>query len=130
MAPETEFDEQDGAEVLDETNLTDDGQDIANFDEIDDVYDATRAEGDDEEDEDAEYDDDLDDQDLDDISEGLQGERDDEGLDIEREPLSPVTGDEDDIETAISDDDDDAADFESTQLADDDIEVLGYAKDR
>ncbi|MGR4865672.1 primosomal protein [Caulobacter sp. LARHSG274] len=130
MAPETEFDDQDGAEVLDETNLTDDGQDIANFDEIDDVYDATRANGDDEEDEDAEYDDDLDDQDLDDISEDLQGERDDEGLDIEREPLSPVTGDEEDIEAAISDDDADTADFESTQLADDDIEVLGYAKDR
>jgi hypothetical protein len=128
MVPETEFDDQDGAEVLDETNLTEDGQDIANFDEIDDVYDATRADGD--EDEDEEFDDDLDDEDLDEISDDLEGERDDEGLDVEREPLSPVTGDGDDIEAAISDDDDATADFESTQLADDDIEVLGYAKGR
>ena len=130
MAPETEFDDQDGAEVLDETHLTEDGQDIANFDEIDDVYDATRADGDDDEDEDEDFDDDLDDEDLDEIGDALEGERDDEGLDIEREPLSPVTGDEDDIEAAISDDDDAAADFESTELAEDDIEVLGYAKDR
>ena len=128
MAPETEYDEQDGAEVLDETNLTEDGGDIANFDDIEDVYDVTQAEGDDEEDE--EDFDDFDDEDADEIDDDLTGERDDEGLDIEREPLSPVTGDEDDIEAAISDDDDTAADFESTQLADDDIEALGYAKDR
>ena len=128
MAPETEYDEQDGAEVLDETNLTEDGGDIANFDDIEDVYDVTQAEGDAEEDE--EDFDNFDDEDADEIDDDLKGERDDEGLDVEREPLSPVTGDEDDIEAAISDDDDAAADFESTQLADDDIEVLGYAKDR
>lgn len=128
MPTDIERDDQEGAEVLDETNLTEDGGDIANFDEIDDVYDATQAEGDEEEDE--EFDDDLDDDDLDDIADDLEGGRDDEGLDIEREPLGPVTGDEDDIEAAISDDDDTAVDFESTQLADDDIEVLGYAKDR
>ena len=130
MPTDIERDDQDGAEVLDETNLTEDGDDIANFDEIDDVYDATQADGDEDEDEDEEFDDDLDDEDLDDLGDDLEGERDDEGLDIEREPLSPVTGDEDDMEAAISDDDDAAADFESTRLADDDIEVLGYAKER
>jgi hypothetical protein len=130
MAPDTQFDDQDGAEVLDETNLTEDGQDIANFDDIEDVYDSTQADGDEDEDEDEEFDDLLEDEDLDDIGDDLEGERDDEGLDIEREPLSPVGGGEDDIEAAISDDDDAAADFESTQLADDDIEVLGYAKNR
>ncbi|MDB5469403.1 MAG: hypothetical protein JWR84_963 [Caulobacter sp.] len=36
-------DPQDRAEVLDETNLTEDGGNIANFDEISDVYDATAA---------------------------------------------------------------------------------------
>ena len=128
MPTDIERDDQDGAEVLDETNLTDDGDDIANFDEIDDVYDVTQAEGDDEEDE--EDFDDFDDEDADEIDDDLEGERDDEGLDVEREPQSPVTGDEDEIEAAFSDDVDAAADFESTQLAEDDIEALGYAKDR
>ncbi len=46
-APETaELESQDLAEVFDETNLTEDGVNIANFDEIDDVYDATTAQGD------------------------------------------------------------------------------------
>ncbi len=39
-------DPQDRAEVLDETHLTEDGGNIANFDEISDVYDATSAAGD------------------------------------------------------------------------------------
>ena len=33
--------DQDGAEVLDETNLTEDGRDIANADDLPPVYDAT-----------------------------------------------------------------------------------------
>lgn len=40
---DNEPDDQDRAEVLDETNLTEDGGNIANFDEISDVYDATAA---------------------------------------------------------------------------------------
>lgn len=40
---DNEPDDQDRAEVLDETNLTEDGGDIANFDDISDVYDATSA---------------------------------------------------------------------------------------
>ena len=40
---DTGSDPQDRAEVLDETNLTEDGGNIANFDEISDVYDATAA---------------------------------------------------------------------------------------
>ncbi|RYF92091.1 MAG: hypothetical protein EON95_13565 [Caulobacteraceae bacterium] len=40
---ENESDAQDRAEVLDETNLTEDGDNIANFDDISDVYDATAA---------------------------------------------------------------------------------------
>lgn len=128
MPTDTEYDDQDGAEVLDETNLTDDGADIANFDELDDVYDVTQREGD--EDEDEEDFDDIDDEDLEAIDDDLEGERDDEGLDVEREPLSAVAGDERDIEDSISEGDDSAADFESTELADDDIEALGYAKER
>jgi len=50
--PEIEADDQDRAEVLDETNLTKDGENIANFDDIEDVFDVTTAQGDDDPDED------------------------------------------------------------------------------
>ena len=40
---DNDSDPQDRAEVLDETNLTKDGGNIANFDEVSDVYDATSA---------------------------------------------------------------------------------------
>ncbi|HYE47797.1 MAG TPA: primosomal protein [Caulobacter sp.] len=40
---DNDADPQDRAEVLDETNLTADGRNIANFDEVSDVYDATSA---------------------------------------------------------------------------------------
>ncbi|HWW25230.1 MAG TPA: primosomal protein [Caulobacter sp.] len=128
MSSDTDYDSQDTAETLDETNLTDDGEDIANFDELDDVYDVTQAEGDADED-DEEVDDLLDDEDFEDIDDDLEGERDDEGLDIEREPLAAIAGDDRDLEDSVSDDDDSAADFESTELAEDDIESLGYAKE-
>jgi len=39
-------DAQDFAEVFDETNLTEDGDEIANADDLPDLYDATRALGD------------------------------------------------------------------------------------
>ncbi len=91
-------DAQDNAEVLDETNLTRDGEDIANFDEIEDVYDVTQADGDTDEDEIDEGFDILDKSELDDLSDELEGGRDDEGLDVEREPLDPVTGLEEDDE--------------------------------
>ncbi len=72
MTPQTDFEyeAQDRAEILDETNLTEDGQDIANFDDIPDVYDATSAD------------------DADEIDEEIDAARDDEGLDIRREPLT------------------------------------------
>ena len=128
MPTDTDYDAQDSAEALDETNLTDDGEDIANFDELDDVYDVTQADGDADEDED-DTDDLLDDENLEDIDDDLEGGRDDEGLDIEREPLAAIAGDDEDLEDSVSDDDDSAADFESTELAYDDIEALGYAKE-
>lgn len=128
MPPETDYDPQDVAEVLDETNLTEDGQDIANFDEIDDVYDATQADDDAAEDEDDDYDI-LDESELDDIDDELEGGRDDEGLDVEREPLDPVGGGLSD-EDVISTDDEEPSDYESTRLAEDDIEALGYDRRR
>jgi hypothetical protein len=128
MPPEADHDPQDVAEVLDETNLTDDGQDIANFDEIEDVYDVTQAENDAAEDEDEDYDV-LDESELEDIEDELEGGRDDEGLDVEREPLAPVGGGLSD-EDVISSDDEEPSDYESTRLADDDIEALGYERRR
>jgi len=128
MLPETDYDPQDVAEVLDETNLTEDGQDIANFDDIEDVYDVTQAEDDAAEDEDEDYDI-LDESELDDVEDELEGGRDDEGLDVEREPLDPVGGGLSD-EDAVSTDDEEPSDYESTRLADDDIEALGYDRRR
>ena len=124
MLPETDFeaDAQDRAEVLDETNLTDDGGEIANFDEIDDVYDATAADGDEDEEDEFDEDEEVDDDDL-------EAERDDEGLDIEREPLAATAEEEDDMDL---DDVNDVptsggpARFESHDLSDDQLETLGY----
>jgi hypothetical protein len=128
MGPETDFeaDDQDRAEVLDETNLTEDGAELANFDDIDDVYDVTTAEGDNDDDDD-EFDEDepVDDNDL-------ESERDDEGLDIEREPLAASA------RTADSHQEDDVNDiptsdqtkrFEADHLSDEEIKALGYGED-
>lgn len=128
MPPETDYDPQDVAEVLDETNLTEDGQDIANFDDIEDVYDVTQADDDAAEDEDDDYDI-LDESELDDIDDELEAGRDDEGLDVEREPLDPVGGGLSD-EDLVSSDDEEPSDYESTRLAEDDIEALGYERRR
>lgn len=119
MTPETDFEyeAQDRAEVLDETNLTEDGGEIANFDDIEDVFDATSAEDDD--DDDFEDDDDADELDPEAIDEELRAARDDEGLDIEREPLELATGDgedggiaNDDTPEALEGDDEPAEDVD------------------
>jgi hypothetical protein len=65
---DNDADPQDRAEVLDETNLTADGRNIANFDDVSDVYDATAAA------DDAELEDDAD------LDEDDMIERDDTGL--------------------------------------------------
>jgi hypothetical protein len=65
-APDIDGDEQDQSEVFDETNMTENGEDIVNFDEMPDVLDVTSADGDaddDEFDEDEVDDDDLEDDD-------------------------------------------------------------------
>ena len=95
---------QDRAETLDETNLTEDGEDIANFDEIPDVYDATSAVGDADDEDDIEDPDDLgvDDDDFDEVDEDTESEgRDDEGTDIDLEPLAAHNRTSDNPETSI-----------------------------
>lgn len=88
MTPHTdvEIEAQDRAETLDETNLTDDGAEIANFDDIPDVYDATSAEDDDDLNEND--DEDFEEDDVEVMDDELEAARDDEGLDIRREPLT------------------------------------------
>lgn len=94
---------QDRAETLDETNLNEDGEEIANFDEIPDVYDAVTAQGD-EDDEVAEDADDLDldDDELDELdSTNDNDERDDEAEDIDLEPLAAHNRTSDNPESLI-----------------------------
>jgi len=93
---------QDRAETLDETNLTEDGEDIANFDDIPDVYDATTADGDNDDGEDIE-DLGMDDDDFDDVDQLTENsERDDEGMDIDLEPLAAHNRTSDNPETNMS----------------------------
>ncbi len=94
LETDLDYEPQDRAEVLDETNLTEDGEDIANFDDIEDVFDVTTAEDDDaDEDDDEDFDPDAD---PDAVDDELGSARDDEGDDIERDDLSLATTDEDD----------------------------------
>jgi hypothetical protein len=128
MSPETDFeaDAQDRAEVLDETNLTDDGAELANFDDIDDVYDVTAADGDEDEEDEFDEDEEVDDDDL-------EAERDDEGMDIEREPLAASADEEDDMDlNDVNDVPTSGAPsrFESATLSDEQIETLGYDDDQ
>lgn len=87
MTPEMDMqsgsDAQDRAETLDETHLTKDGRAIANFDEIANVYDATSAADDDDIEgyEDDEFD-------PDEVAATLETARDDEGMDIPRDPAA------------------------------------------
>ncbi|HRD28224.1 MAG TPA: primosomal protein [Caulobacter sp.] len=103
MTPDMTFqsgsDAQDRAETLDETHLTKDGRSIANFDQIPDVFDATSADDDDDIDgyEDEEFD-------PDEVAATLQTARDDEGMDIPRDPAALAGGrSEDDRTDAPSD---------------------------
>lgn len=122
-------DAQDRAEVLDETHLTEDGEAIANFDDIDDLFDVTQEDGDADEDDDLDPDV-VDDAELDDIAETLDSGRDDEGQDILREPLDAVAGDELDVDETLSGEDDQPADFESSRPSGDDIGPRGDAAKR
>ncbi|MDO9471966.1 MAG: primosomal protein [Caulobacter sp.] len=111
MTPQADFETeaQDRAEILDETNLTEDGDRIANFDEIPDVFDATSAEGD--ADDEA-----FDNDDAEAIDEDLDVARDDEGLDIGREPLSAAGSEPGGVPTDADKPSDLEADEEETDV--------------
>ena len=140
-----DIDEQDQSEVFDETHLDDEGDTTQLLDELDPVFDATQAEGDDDEDEEDVDDPDaeIDDDDLEDDA-GLQVR---ESLEAEADTLlaeDESEGDDDGESDAGPDEVElvytglmreqrgaqaSAAHWEAKRLADDDIAALGYGPD-
>ena len=153
--PDLGLDEQDQAEVFDETHLDEDAE-FVTLEEMPDVYDATQALGDSRDlsaldadeldpamldDEDLEDDEDLDDgihdeledrEEDDDIDEeDIDGEDGVDRLELDEAELEDVA----DVDAATDPDDENEAAYESEDLSDDDLEDLGYrdgpsAKDR
>ena len=145
--PDPGLDEQDQAEVFDETHLDDDAE-FVTLEEMPDVYDATRALGDSRDtqaldadeldpatldDEDLEDDEDLDDSvhdELEDEEEDDDVDDDDDSdaedgvdmLDLDEAEVEDVA----DVDDATDPDDDDEAAYESEDLSDCDLEDLGY----
>jgi len=141
MADTPEFDAEDIAEVVDETNLTEDGEDIANFDEIPRVLDVTSTI------DDADEGDGDDDPELFDEDEEFDGEEtpgdDSPRTGLEDRPDSAVFYVEDDEDEPPPDDDEDGPPvdelvttedrskpnrFESANLSDEQLADLGYSK--
>ncbi|MDB5428996.1 MAG: hypothetical protein JWP35_112 [Caulobacter sp.] len=119
-------DPQDRAETLDETHLTEDGEDLANFDDIVDVFDATTRRGDNDveglEDEEDEGDFDDDEAELIALNDD---ERDDEGTDSESDSLA--SGDDN---NEVSDVADETRTFESEDLSDKEKQALPFDDER
>jgi len=144
-----ELDEQDVAEVFDETHLSEDQAEFTTLEEADDVFDITSALGDSRDilaldapeldpealdDDDLEEDEDLDDN-LDDDLEDAEEDGDIDAEDVDdKDAVDQLEWDEADVETvadvdAVTDFEEDEADeFESENLADDGLEDLGYAQ--
>ena len=115
--PDLDADDQDQAETFDETNLTEDGEDIARPDMMRNVYDVTSAEDDANDDEFEEEDaDDFDPDDLDESERESLLEEDD-GID---EDDGPVTRDQGDL---VAEDDERPADFEGESVGSEDEDI-------
>jgi hypothetical protein len=125
------FDAEDLAEVVDETNLTEDGEDIANFDEIPRVLDVTSTI------DDADEGDGDDDPELFDEDDRFDGEE-DAGDDsprtgLEDRPDNAVTAETDrdgpPIDELVTTEDRGKSNrFESPELSDEQLEDLGYRR--
>ena len=147
--PDVGLDEQDKAEVFDETHLDEDAE-FVTLEEMPDVYDATRALGDSRDlealdadeldpssldDEDLEDDEDLDDEIRDELEdEEEDDEIDDEDIDaedgVDRLELDEVElEDVADVDDSTDPDDENEADYESEELSDGDLTDLGYRDD-
>ena len=152
MSETPDFDDQDGAEALDETNLDDDraiGSEARTFEELPDVEDLTQAEGDRDDDEavaldaaefdpdaigdaDTEEDDELDYRAAtEEREDDLDGQGPDDGLNEDRLSANDIEG----LDQAADADlaqggEDDVTDFQSTDVSDADLDALGYSKRR
>jgi len=126
MSDIPDHDDQEGAETLDETNLTPDGEDIANFDSLPSLFDATAAE--DDADEDEPLDDPVDDEDLAAIDIDEEEEEDSSPRTLEDRPEdSPGSvGARRDADRVSNEDRIDPSRFESRYLSDDQLRELGY----
>jgi hypothetical protein len=93
------FDSQDRAEVLDETHLTEDGDEVATLEEAPDAYDVTEADDDTDEDDDTARD---------------ESEFDETDLDEDVDADSVESGE------------DDFTNFQSRRLSDEQLDKLGY----
>ena len=126
------FDAEDIAEVVDETNLTEDGDDIANFDELPRVLDVTSTiddaddgDGDDDPelfDETDRFDDETTADDDDSPRTGLEDRPDNNEAAIDDEDEPPVD------ELVTTEDRTNPNRFESANLSDAQLEELGYRK--
>jgi hypothetical protein len=147
------YDAQDSAEALDETMLDEDGElgEMRTFEELPELLDLTRADGDrdddearamnaDEFDEDAIEDDDAEEdseldyraatQEREDDLDGLGDEDsfDEDAMDV----ASSIEGLDEEVADAslVSGGEDDVSNFQSRNLSDDDLERMGYSENR
>ena len=152
MSETPDFDDQDGAEALDETMLDDDralGGEARTFEELPDVLDLTQADGDRDEDEavaldasefDPEAVDDADTEEDDELDyRAVTGEREDDldgqgpedGFDEDRLSAGDVEGLDQVADADLAQGgEDDVTDFQSTRVSDADLDALGYSKRR
>ena len=125
-------DAQDMAEIFDETNLTPDGADIANADELPDLLDVTRAVGDaDDEDEDPDAEIDWDDVEPDQEDEDENGDEPVLRTQLEDEPETAAAGGDDDPlggEGVSTEDRAASLELESAALSDGQLKALGYKR--
>jgi hypothetical protein len=113
--PPDDTDDQAMAETFDETHLdNDDGEDIANFDEMPDVFDTTSAEGDEDEDE---FDDDESDAALADMRDEA-GDDDDE-----QRPLETRLETEPDSATSVADVEEEDQESDAVRASPDDVDA-------
>lgn len=120
---DNDADPQDRAEVLDETNLTRDGGNIANFDDISDVYDATAA-ADDADIDDLDPERDEADFDAAEFDDNLTDDRDDAGLRVAPEDRS-FAYDEDRVST----EDERSRNYEASGGTGDESDKTGVSSD-
>jgi hypothetical protein len=137
------YDDQDNAEVLDETNFDENGAEMRTFEDLVDVFDETRREGDADEDEPRAYD--AADFDPDTEFDPDELERDDDGQELlaadetdltdEDQPFDEDQLDADSIDgldevadaDLVSGGEDDFTNFQSKGLTDADLKRMGYA---